>query len=185
MAELKRTVHRYESGTYGLTEATRELREAKEQLTIRDDHIADLIQQLNHLELRSGTESDNDKKFSNFPKWTNNKTVALSFSTSEILTFKIYSIVYLLKNLMDLTKTQKITFDPKSSGNWPISDRNRKWKLKNSENDNMNKSYVWKRITSNWPQRYLNQQIKSISVKTVGTNLNIKLIIVRILFWFI
>ena len=68
VAELKRTVHRYESGTYGLTEATRELREAKEQLTIRDDHIADLIQQLNHLELRSGTESDNDKKFSNFPK---------------------------------------------------------------------------------------------------------------------
>ena len=66
VTELKQTVHRYESGIYGLADATRELREAKEQLTIRDDHIADLIQQLNHLELGNAAQSQNHHKFTNF-----------------------------------------------------------------------------------------------------------------------
>lgn len=52
MAELIRVVHRYESGTYGLAEATKELKETREQLKIRDDHIERLIEQLNMLEER-------------------------------------------------------------------------------------------------------------------------------------
>lgn len=52
MAELIRIVHRYESGTYGLAEATKELKETREQLKIRDDHIERLIEQLNTLEER-------------------------------------------------------------------------------------------------------------------------------------
>lgn len=52
MAELIRVVHRYESGTYGLAEATKELKETREQLKIRDDHIERLIEQLNTLEER-------------------------------------------------------------------------------------------------------------------------------------
>lgn len=52
MAELIRVVHRYESGTYGLAEATKELKEIREQLKIRDDHIERLIEQLNTLEER-------------------------------------------------------------------------------------------------------------------------------------
>ena len=47
-----RVVKRYESGTYGLNEATKELREAREQLKVRDDHIERLIEQLNALEER-------------------------------------------------------------------------------------------------------------------------------------
>ncbi|XP_057381408.1 centrosomal protein of 290 kDa-like [Daphnia carinata] len=52
VAELIRVVHRYESGTYGLAEATKELKETREQLKIRDDHIERLIEQLNTLEER-------------------------------------------------------------------------------------------------------------------------------------
>ncbi|KAI9553228.1 hypothetical protein GHT06_021124 [Daphnia sinensis] len=52
VAELIRMVHRYESGTYGLAEATKELKETREQLKIRDDHIERLIEQLNTLEER-------------------------------------------------------------------------------------------------------------------------------------
>ncbi|KZS07494.1 Uncharacterized protein APZ42_028577 [Daphnia magna] len=52
VAELIRIVHRYESGTYGLAEATKELKETREQLKIRDDHIERLIEQLNTLEER-------------------------------------------------------------------------------------------------------------------------------------
>lgn len=52
MAELLRTIKRYESGTYGLSEATKELREARHQLKVRDDHIERLVGQLNALESR-------------------------------------------------------------------------------------------------------------------------------------
>jgi Mg2+ and Co2+ transporter CorA len=52
LAELIRTVHRYESGTYGLTEATKDLKETRDQLQIRNDHIEKLIEQLNTLEER-------------------------------------------------------------------------------------------------------------------------------------
>ena len=52
VAELIRTVHRYESGTYGLSEATKEVKETRDQLQIRNDHIERLIQQLNALEER-------------------------------------------------------------------------------------------------------------------------------------
>lgn len=52
MAELTRTVHRYESGIYGLGEAVKELNETREQLKIRDEHIERLIVQLNILEER-------------------------------------------------------------------------------------------------------------------------------------
>jgi len=52
VAELIGTIKRYESGTYGLGEVTKELREAREQLKVRDDHIECLIEQLNALEER-------------------------------------------------------------------------------------------------------------------------------------
>jgi Mg2+ and Co2+ transporter CorA len=52
LAELIRTVHRYESGTYGLAEATKEVKETRDQLKIRNDHIEKLIEQLNTLEDR-------------------------------------------------------------------------------------------------------------------------------------
>lgn len=52
MAELIRTVNRYESGTYGLSEATKEMKETRDQLKIRNDHIEKLIEQLNVLEER-------------------------------------------------------------------------------------------------------------------------------------
>lgn len=52
VAELIRTIKRYESGTYGLSEATKELREARHQLQVRDDHIESLVSQLNALEAR-------------------------------------------------------------------------------------------------------------------------------------
>ena len=52
VAELIGTIKRYESGTYGLGEVTKELREAREQLKVRDDHIERLIEQLNALEER-------------------------------------------------------------------------------------------------------------------------------------
>ena len=62
MTDLKRIVLRYEAGTYGLSEATRELRDTKDQLTIRDEHIATLIQQLNLMELRNGSESPAERR---------------------------------------------------------------------------------------------------------------------------
>ena len=52
VAELTRLMQRYESGTYGLADATRELREAREQLRVRDGHIERLVEQLNRLEER-------------------------------------------------------------------------------------------------------------------------------------
>lgn len=52
MAELIRTVHRYESGTYGLGEAMKELKDTRDQLKVRNDHIERLIEQLNTLEER-------------------------------------------------------------------------------------------------------------------------------------
>nr|CAH0101572.1 unnamed protein product [Daphnia galeata] len=48
LAKLIRTVRRYESGTYGLSEATKELKETRDQLIIRNDHI----EKLNTLEER-------------------------------------------------------------------------------------------------------------------------------------
>jgi hypothetical protein len=52
LAELIRTVRRYESGTYGLSEATKELKETRDQLIIRNDHIEKVIEKLNTLEER-------------------------------------------------------------------------------------------------------------------------------------
>lgn len=52
VAELTRLIHRYESGTYGLSEATKELRDVREQLRVRDSHIERLVEQLNALEER-------------------------------------------------------------------------------------------------------------------------------------
>ena len=52
VAELMRAIKRYESGTYGLAEATKELRDARHQLHIRDNHIESLVSQLNALEAR-------------------------------------------------------------------------------------------------------------------------------------
>lgn len=50
MTELKQKVKRYESGTYGLDQAIKELEDTKDQLNIRDRQIQDLIEQFNILE---------------------------------------------------------------------------------------------------------------------------------------
>lgn len=67
VAELMRTIKRYESGTYGLNEATKELRDTRHQLKVRDDHIEQLVQQLNALEARlEDLDLENsDLKYSN------------------------------------------------------------------------------------------------------------------------